>query len=104
MEDEKKAPPTLGEVDHHLSLEARLSLAAGRRGPDTTARLFHAWHQDVTRPLGIDHQLARELFTGRATAEEFASRLTDEQLDGFVKRFEELQAAHQARIDAGEVL
>ena len=54
-------------------------------------------------PLDISPLPAFRLFTGQVSIEQFVQDLSDEQLDTFLDRYPALQAAHQARIDSGEI-
>lgn len=88
------------ELATWLGPELSLRLGADFAGRDATEEAFGAWYEDVASPLGIERDQAFALFTGRTTADQFAAELPEEDLDGFLERFPQLQAAHQARLDA----
>lgn len=91
------------ELATWLGPDLALRLGADFAGQSATQEAFEAWHEAVTSPLGIERDQAFALFTGRTTAEQFAAELPEENLDEFLERFPQLQAAHQARLDTGAV-
>lgn len=78
-------------------------LAHRWRGEDLSRSLFTQWYRDVIAPIGLEAGPAWRMFSGQVSIEEYAGRLTPEEAERFVELYPELQAAHQLRIDAGEV-
>lgn len=94
---------TLEEVEDYLGPDLMNELAHRWRGEEHSRSLFTQWYRDVIGPIGLDARAAWRMFSGQGTIEEFAAGLTPEEEERFVEMFPGLQAAHQARIEAGEV-
>ena len=56
-----------------------------------SAMTFIDWHNNVTKPLGVPRDAAKNLFYGRVRIKEFVAGLSDDALDAFLERFEDLQ-------------
>lgn len=78
-------------------------LAHRWRGEDVSRSLFTQWFRDVIGPIGLQAEPAWAMFSGKMSIEEYAAGMDEEQVERFVQMYPELQAAHQARIEAGEV-
>lgn len=78
-------------------------LAHQWRGEDASRSLFTQWYRDVIGPIGLDAKAAWRMFSGVDSIEQYVDTLTAEEAERFVELYPDLQAAHQARIDAGEV-
>ena len=55
------------------------------------AMTFIDWYNVVAKPLGVPRGAAKNLFYGRIRIKEFVAELSDDVLDAFLERFEDLQ-------------
>lgn len=92
------------EMSHELGLspETMIHLYNQWEQPEQIWDDFRRWFDAVMDPLGVSQRLAFRVFTGQMSTLEFASQLTDEQLDLFDRDFERRQEDYMARLDEQE--